>query len=195
MRVRAAAGLLRWGRVEGGELLRRTARQSDEPWLRAEALRWLGALDAPGQVELLERGLRDETWEKKRWPEADEAAWALFRWGTPEALGALLTAWLHGGTADVEAYRRRTGTTGGTPLRAPASAPDAGARGPLHRAALRGRVAAEQERQKRRAGSPRQGNRPASTGLDWTQFTLTADRRRPRRCTGCCPSRRDPWRR
>ncbi|EPX55419.1 hypothetical protein D187_009030 [Cystobacter fuscus DSM 2262] len=104
VRVRAAAGLLRWGRAEGGELLRRTARESDEPWLRAEALRWLGALDAPGHEELLERGLRDETWEKKLWPGADEAAWALFRWGTPEALGALLTAWLHGGTADVEAY-------------------------------------------------------------------------------------------
>ncbi|MBM7116400.1 HEAT repeat domain-containing protein [Archangium primigenium] len=104
LRVRAAAGLARRGEAAGWEALRHTAHTSDEPWLRAEALRWLGHWNAPGHVELLTRGLRDDSWEKRRWPEADEAAWALFRWGSPEALGALLTAHLHGGTADIEGY-------------------------------------------------------------------------------------------
>ncbi|MET0405280.1 MAG: HEAT repeat domain-containing protein [Cystobacter sp.] len=104
VRVRAAAGLSRRGRQEGAELLRHTAREAEEPWLRAEAVRWLGALDAPGHGALLEESLRDESWEKKRWPGADEAAWALFQWGSPEALSALLTAHLRGGTADIEDY-------------------------------------------------------------------------------------------
>ena len=104
VRVRAAAGLAKQGREEGSELLRHTARTAAEPWLRAEALRWLGEVDAPGHRVWLEEGLRDDTWEKRLWPGADEAAWALFRWGAPEALGALLTAYLRGGTADVEPY-------------------------------------------------------------------------------------------
>ncbi|ATB33660.1 HEAT repeat domain-containing protein [Melittangium boletus] len=104
VRVRAAAGLARAGEASGWESLRHTAREASEPWERAEALRWLGELNAPEHAELLVRGLRDDTWEKKRWPEADEAAWALFQWGTPEALGALLSAHLSGGTADIDGY-------------------------------------------------------------------------------------------
>jgi hypothetical protein len=104
VRVRAAAGRLRLGRQEGREELVRTACEAPEPWLRAEALRWLGQWEAPAHAALLVDALVDDTWEKRWWPAADEAAWALYRWGSPEALGALLTAHLAGSSADLVDY-------------------------------------------------------------------------------------------
>ena len=104
VRVRAMAGLLRQGRAEAGAWLERMADAADEPWVRAEALRWLGETDARAWAPLLVRGLVDDTWEKRLWARTDEAAWALFQWGSPEALGALLTTHLMGGLADIEGY-------------------------------------------------------------------------------------------
>ncbi|WP_375772157.1 HEAT repeat domain-containing protein [Archangium gephyra] len=100
VRLRAAAGLVRQGRPEALRLLQDTARTAPEPWLRAEALRWLGEVDAEASRPLLEQGLFDQGRYREDLPlTADEAVLALSRLGTPEALSALLNAHLRNAPA------------------------------------------------------------------------------------------------
>lgn len=98
VRLRAAAGLIRAGRREELPALRRTALQAPEPWLRAEALRWLGEVDAEASQPLFAAALSDKgSWDSHHISlGSDEAIWALSRRGTPEAPSLLLNAYLRG---------------------------------------------------------------------------------------------------
>ena len=98
VRLRAAAGLARQGPEEGLPLLRRTALEAPEPWLRAEALRWLGEVDLEASRPVLEQGLSDPGLSDRH-PLTlgmDEAIHALSRRGRPEDLTALLNAYVRG---------------------------------------------------------------------------------------------------
>ncbi|MFP2924878.1 HEAT repeat domain-containing protein [Pyxidicoccus sp. 3LG] len=93
VRVRAAAGLAREGRREELPELRRLALEDPEPWLRAEALRWLGEVDMEGSASVVARGLADDGAWNDAPLGAAEAIWALSRRGTPEDLSRLLNAY------------------------------------------------------------------------------------------------------
>ncbi|MCP3143177.1 HEAT repeat domain-containing protein [Pyxidicoccus xibeiensis] len=98
VRLRAAAGLAQQGRSEWLPMLRHAALEAPEPWLRADALRWLGQVDAEASRPVLLRALTTEgPWGNRQIaPGADEAVWALSRLGSVEDLCALLDASLKG---------------------------------------------------------------------------------------------------
>lgn len=98
VRLRAAAALVRQGRNDLLPLLRRTAQEALEPWLRAEALRRLGEVDAEASRPIFVRALEDQGTcsDRELAVDADEAAWALSRLGTYEDLSALLNGYLRG---------------------------------------------------------------------------------------------------
>lgn len=97
VRLRAAAGLARQGHEEGLPLLRRTALEAPEPWLRAEALRWLGEVDLEASRPVLEQGLSDPGVSDRHIELGGaEALHALSRRGRPEDLTALLNAYVRG---------------------------------------------------------------------------------------------------
>jgi len=92
VRLRAAACLIQEGRREWLPLLRKMAREAEPYRLRAEALRWLGALDGEASRSVLKQALSGPP--MPRASEADEAVWALSRLGSAEDLCALLDAGL-----------------------------------------------------------------------------------------------------
>jgi hypothetical protein len=96
VRLRAAAGLIQEGRREELPALRQTALQASEPWLRAEAVRWLGEVDAEASQPVFAAALSDRgSWDLHQIPlGSDEAIWALSRHGAPEDLSLLLNAYL-----------------------------------------------------------------------------------------------------
>ncbi|WP_342375548.1 hypothetical protein NVS55_30205 [Myxococcus stipitatus] len=92
LRVRAMATQVRAGRREGLPELVRLAREAPEPWLRAEALRWLCEVDREAGQPCLEQALADDaTWGDAPLAAA-EALRALAKRGTPEDLSLLMNA-------------------------------------------------------------------------------------------------------
>ncbi|MCP3102294.1 HEAT repeat domain-containing protein [Myxococcus sp. K15C18031901] len=111
VQLRAATGLVREGIHDGLALLRQTAAGSADPLLRAEAIHWLGLVDAEASRPLLHRAVvaprlprRDEDLyirgaartDLVPAPEAEEAACVLDRLGAPGDLAHLLEARLRG---------------------------------------------------------------------------------------------------
>ncbi|WP_147444137.1 MULTISPECIES: HEAT repeat domain-containing protein [Corallococcus] len=98
MRLRAAACLIREGQREWLPMLRQAALEPPERGLRAEAVRWLGQVDAEASRPVLEQVLAGAATSSPRnhASGADEAAWALSRLGTAEDRSALLDAALQG---------------------------------------------------------------------------------------------------
>ncbi|NTX07745.1 HEAT repeat domain-containing protein [Myxococcus sp. CA040A] len=105
VRLNAAAGLVREGLHEWLEPLRLVAvDESPGATLRSEAIRWLGVLDAEASRSLLYRALETPPGPgdiggfgaPPASDEANEAAWALNRLGTPEDLARLLDARVRG---------------------------------------------------------------------------------------------------
>ncbi|MCE9673957.1 hypothetical protein LY474_39820 [Myxococcus stipitatus] len=92
LRVRAVAVQVREGRREELPELARLAREAPEPWLRAEALRWLCEVDREACQPCVEQALTDEA----AWGDAPlaaaEALHALAKRGTPEDLSLLMNA-------------------------------------------------------------------------------------------------------
>lgn len=105
VRLGAAAGLVREGLHEWLEPLRRAAGdESSEAALRSEAIRWLGVVDAEASRSLLYQALETPPGPgdiggfgaPPASDEANAAAWALNRLGTPEDLARLLDARVRG---------------------------------------------------------------------------------------------------
>ncbi|WP_342379314.1 HEAT repeat domain-containing protein [Myxococcus stipitatus] len=92
LRVRAMAAQVRDGKREDLPELVRLAREAPEPWLRAEALRWLCEVDREAGQPCVEQALSDDS----AWGDvplaAAEALHALAKRGTPEDLSLLLNA-------------------------------------------------------------------------------------------------------
>ncbi|QSQ17944.1 HEAT repeat domain-containing protein [Myxococcus landrumensis] len=92
LRVRAVAAQVREGRPEELPELARLTRESPEPWLRAEALRWLCEVDHEACRPCVEKALTDDA----AWGDAPlaaaEALHALAKRGTPEDLALLMNA-------------------------------------------------------------------------------------------------------
>ncbi|AKF85404.1 hypothetical protein MFUL124B02_11795 [Myxococcus fulvus 124B02] len=92
LRVRAVAAQVREGRREELPELVRLAREAPEPWLRAEALRWLCEVDREASQPCVEQALTDGA----AWGDAPlaaaEALHALAKRGTPEDLSLLMNA-------------------------------------------------------------------------------------------------------
>ncbi|WP_186002064.1 HEAT repeat domain-containing protein [Corallococcus sp. Z5C101001] len=107
VRLQAFAGLVQQGRREWLDPLRRLAHEEPDPWTRAEALGWLGTLDAEESRPLFLAVLADArargagefpslVFFPHVSPEVEEAIRALSRRGTEEDLSALLNASLSG---------------------------------------------------------------------------------------------------
>lgn len=98
VRLRAAACLVKEGRREWLPLLRTMAREAPESELQADAVRWLGELDAEASRPVLRQVLTSYAHPSRceeRYAQ-HEAAWALSRLGTSEDLSDLLNASLNG---------------------------------------------------------------------------------------------------
>ena len=97
VRLRAAACLVKQGRSEWLPLIQTTALEAPEPWLRADAVRWLGEVAAEASRPILRQVLLAESSlePRKRSSASVEATWALSRLGTDEDLSALLDASIH----------------------------------------------------------------------------------------------------
>jgi hypothetical protein len=98
VRLHATAAFVRRGEEPRLPEIVQDATAAQEVEVRAEALRMLGELDAAQHFPLLRRALLDDHAEYDRHylPAAEEAALALARLGTPEALAALIQAALVG---------------------------------------------------------------------------------------------------
>ncbi|RKG93142.1 hypothetical protein D7V88_03625 [Corallococcus terminator] len=98
VRLRAAACLVREGQREWLPMLRQAALEAPEQGLRAEAVRWLGQVDAEASRPMLKQVLSEVATSShpNHASGADEAARALSRQGTAENLSALLDAALRG---------------------------------------------------------------------------------------------------
>lgn len=97
VRVLAWEALVRRGYESYLSRIIRTATRARDVQLRAEALRALGELDARRHFAVLRRALLTDHAEiEYRRPAAEEAALALMRLGTPEALTTLVQAALSG---------------------------------------------------------------------------------------------------
>ncbi|AGC47416.1 hypothetical protein MYSTI_06143 [Myxococcus stipitatus DSM 14675] len=92
LRVRAVAAQVREGRREELPELVRLAREAPEPWLRAEALRWLCEVDPEAGQPCVEQALTDDA----AWGDAPlaaaEALRALAKRGRPDDLSLLMNA-------------------------------------------------------------------------------------------------------
>jgi HEAT repeat protein len=97
VRLRAAACLVKQGRSEWLPLIQTSALEAPEPWLRADAVRWLGEVAAEASRPILRQVLLAEASlePRKRSSALVEAAWALSRLGTDEDLSALLDVSIH----------------------------------------------------------------------------------------------------
>ncbi|WP_164016528.1 hypothetical protein [Pyxidicoccus trucidator] len=98
VRLRAAACLVKQGRSEWLSFIQTAALEAPEPWLRADAVRWLAEVAAEASRPILRQALLAEAHLKpgKRSSASIEATWALSRLGTDEDATALLNASLHG---------------------------------------------------------------------------------------------------
>jgi hypothetical protein len=101
VRLHAAAALVRHGQTSRLQEIVADATKSDDVRVRAEAIRVLGELDAEQNFAILRRAVLED-WEEfdhSFAPAAEEAALALARLSTPEALTALLQVSLVGAQA------------------------------------------------------------------------------------------------
>ncbi|MFP2908778.1 HEAT repeat domain-containing protein [Pyxidicoccus sp. 3LFB2] len=98
VRLRAAACLVKQSRSEWLPLLQTTALEAPEPWLRADAVRWLAETAPEASRPILKQALTAESHlePRKRSSAGLEATWALSRLGTDEDVAALLDASLRG---------------------------------------------------------------------------------------------------
>ncbi len=106
LRVRALGSLARRGAAASVPKLEQIARNARHVCVRAEAIRVLGELDAAQHLDLLRQALLEEHSRSSHFdlPAAEEAALALSRLGTPEALTALVCGYLTVPDQDLESW-------------------------------------------------------------------------------------------
>jgi HEAT repeat protein len=95
VRLHATGALARRGDTAGLAEILREAREAKDVCVRAEAMRVLGEIDAKAHFKLLRHTLLDDHQEDSMYfPAAEEAGLALAHLGTPEAMSALIRAYV-----------------------------------------------------------------------------------------------------